>query len=74
MAATIDTRPRRLTAVDGPMPGPGRGLPTRGLGLSVDELEELLVAVGDREDQVGEQARARLARGRMALERELAAL
>lgn len=49
--------------------------PARGIGaLELDDLEELLVAVGDREDAVGEDARARLARGRRALEHELARL
>lgn len=45
-----------------------------GLGLTAHELEELLTAVGDREDQAGTDARARLQRGRRALERELAVL
>lgn len=43
----------------------------RSLDLTPDVLEELLLAVGDREDMVGPDARARLARGRAALEREL---
>lgn len=43
-----------------------------GLGLAIPDLEELLTAVGDREDTVGPDARARLARGRRALELELA--
>lgn len=42
------------------------------LGLDADVLEELLRAVGDREDAATADVRARLARGREALELELA--
>jgi hypothetical protein len=42
------------------------------LELDTPELEELLVAVADREDAATSDVRARLARGRAALERELA--
>lgn len=42
------------------------------LGLTAAELEEALVALGDREDlATGVDQRARLARVRAALEREL---
>lgn len=42
------------------------------LGLTIPELEEALMAIGDREDLVGDpNRRARLARARAALEREL---
>lgn len=56
MLATIDSRP---------------ALAKRGQ-LTAEELVELLTAIGDREDQAGTDARARLARGRRALEAELA--
>lgn len=56
-----------------PRPAPKRPpAPAPTLGLDPLELEELLVAVGDREDQAGTAARARLTRGRRALEAELA--
>jgi hypothetical protein len=43
------------------------------LGLTVDELEELLVAIGDRQDLEADTGRrARLERARRALEAELA--
>lgn len=48
--------------------------PAGRLGLTAIELDELLTAVGDREDAVGTDARARLARARRALEAELARL
>lgn len=44
------------------------------LGLTPVELEDVLVAIGDLEDRAGTDARARLARARRALERELADL
>jgi len=50
-----------------------RALSHAHLGLDPTDLEEVLRAIGDREDQAGGDARARLARGRRALERELAA-
>lgn len=45
---------------------------TDGLGLDVDVVEDLLVAIVDREDIAGPDERARLQRGRRAIERELA--
>lgn len=45
-----------------------------GLGLTVPELEDLLIAIGDREDLAGPDERARLIRGRRALEAELVRL
>lgn len=42
-----------------------------GLGLDVDVVEDLLVAIVDREDIAGPDERARLQRGRRAIEREL---
>jgi hypothetical protein len=46
--------------------------PSRGLGLTVAILEDLLVAVADRQDVAGPDERARLGRARSALELELA--
>lgn len=49
--------------------------PVAAVGLSIppDELEELIAAAHDRADTLGDVARrARLERGRIALERELA--
>jgi hypothetical protein len=47
----------------------------RGLGLHVDELEELITAAHDRADALADPGqRARLGRGRRALERELSRL
>lgn len=43
-----------------------------GLGLAPPDLEAALVAIGDLEDRSGPDVRARLARARRALERELA--
>lgn len=64
-------RARTTLGLDrGPAPPPA----ARGLGLTLPDLEELLLAVGDREDTVGTDARARLARGRIALEAELTRL
>lgn len=68
----LDTLTRRATAhlagIEAMLEPDHRGA----LGLSVDELEELLVAIGDRQDLEADQGRrARLARGRAALEREL---
>ena len=48
--------------------------PRPGLGLTPPELEDLLTAVGDREDLAGPDERARLRRGRHAIEAELARL
>jgi hypothetical protein len=46
--------------------------PPRGLGVPADELEELILAAGDRLELEGDpDRRARLQRGRGALEREL---
>lgn len=50
---------------------PDTPAPRVGLGLTASDLEEALLAVGDREDHVGTDGRARLARVRAALEREL---
>ncbi len=41
--------------------------------LELDDLDEALTAIGDREDQAGEDARRRLARVRQALEHEAGA-
>jgi hypothetical protein len=72
MAATLADTRKLLPA----LPGMGHRapiLPGRpGLGLELDVLEELLTAVGDREDVATADARARLCRGRRALEAELA--
>lgn len=71
MLAT-DTHPiarRRSRAALKPRP-PVAGV---GLGIPIDELEELIGAAHDRADTLGDPARrARLERGRLALERELA--
>jgi hypothetical protein len=67
MRTAITIPPRRKAHVT---PAPRRR-PLE-LGLTPPELEELLTAVGDREDTATAAARARLARGRRALERELA--
>lgn len=48
--------------------------PSPALGLNLDDLDELLTAIGDREDQVGSEARDRLARARDAVNREAGAL
>lgn len=63
---------RRSRAALEPRPAP----PVRALGLGLDagDLEEVLVAIGEREDFATADVRARLARARHALERELAAL
>lgn len=45
-----------------------------GLGLTAAELNELIVAVHDREEVATPEQRAALARGRGALNRELAEL
>lgn len=63
---------RRSRAALEPVPAP----PVRALGLGIppDELEELITAALDRADTLADPARrARLERGRIALERELAA-
>jgi len=41
------------------------------LGLGVGDLEEMLTAIGDRQDATSSDAHARLERGRRALELEL---
>lgn len=41
--------------------------------LELDDLDEALTAIGDREDQAGEDSRRRLARVRQALEHEAGA-
>lgn len=70
LAPRIRTTPRRrLEAV----PATPTAAARRALGLDALELEELLTAIGDREDVVGDPfVLARLRRGRRALERELA--
>lgn len=69
------TRPprlaRRLALAPTVTPAPA-AIPAPALGLTALELEDLLVAIGDLEDRAGTDQRARLARGRAALERELA--
>ncbi len=42
--------------------------------LTLDDYAAVLKAIGDREDQVGPDERARLARGRLALELQAAEL
>lgn len=59
---------RRGATVDAPIVDARQAL---GLDLTPDVLEELLIAIGDREDHATADVRARLARGRAALEREL---
>lgn len=73
MAAT-DTRTPDLELVLTPAPAfPLAGpVDTPALGLELPDLEELLFAIGDREDHATLDERARLARARRALERELA--
>lgn len=58
---------RRGATVDAPIADARQAL---GLDLTPDVLEEL-IAIGDREDHATADVRARLARGRAALEREL---
>lgn len=42
--------------------------PSPKLGLDLRDLDELLCAIGDREDLAGPEARERLARARQAVE------
>lgn len=51
---------------------PPQALPALGLGLDV--LDEVLKAIGDREDHVGPEARERLAAARRRLDAEAALL
>lgn len=77
MRPLIDNRTRTRRILGGRVralaPAPVRvAAAPAGLGLTPDVLEELLLAVSDAEDFATTDVRARLGRGRAALEAELA--
>lgn len=68
---TRDVVAERDALVDVLTPAPAPA--PRGLGLPPDELEDVLVAIGDLEDRTARpDVRARLGRARRRLEAELA--
>lgn len=70
--AALDTLTRDVVAKRDALLDVLAPAPTPRLGLDALELEAILVAIGDLEDRSGPDVRARLARGRAALELELA--